>query len=75
MPKNITLSVADETHEKMKEHPEMRWSEIARKAIEERLELLDAIDEISSKSRLTEKDACELADKVKRGMAKRHKLV
>ena len=33
MVKNVTLSVGDEIAEKMKEYPEVNWSEIARKAI------------------------------------------
>jgi len=74
MSRNITLSVTDEVFEKMKEHSETKWSEVARKAIEERVELLEALDAIASKSKLTEKDVEEIAGKIKRGMARRHGL-
>ena len=74
MSRNITLSVGDEVFERMKEHSEIRWSEVARRAIEARLELLDVLDVIGSKSRLTEKDVEELSAKVKRGVARRHGL-
>jgi len=30
---NITLSIPEELYRKMKKHPEVRWSEVARKAI------------------------------------------
>lgn len=34
---NVTLSVPEELHKKMAEHPEFKWSEVARQAIEERI--------------------------------------
>jgi len=37
MAKNMTLSIPDELHEKMKQMSEIRWSEIARRAIEQRI--------------------------------------
>ncbi len=69
------MAVSNEIYERMKEYPEIRWSEVARKAIEERLALLDALNAIASKSKLTEKDVEELAEKVKHGIAKKHGLV
>lgn len=75
MSKNITLSVADDAHARMRAHPDIKWSEVARNAIEERLDLLDALDEIAGKSKLSASDAARLAEKIKRGVAKRHGLV
>ncbi len=75
MSKNITLSVSDSTFEKMRGFPEIKWSEVARASIESRLEMLEALDALASKSKLTEKDALELGKKIKHGMAKRHGLV
>jgi len=34
---HITLSIPDDLHKKMREHPEIKWSEIARNAIKEYL--------------------------------------
>ena len=34
---NLTLSVSDELYRKMAMHPEYRWSEVARQAIEAKL--------------------------------------
>jgi len=37
---NMTISIPDELYKRMKSHPEIRWSEIVRKAIAEYLEKL-----------------------------------
>ncbi len=74
MSRNITLSISDDTFEKMKDFSEVKWSEVARKAIESRLDLLESLEKIASKSKLTEKDVQEIGEKVKRGIAKHHGL-
>ena len=38
---NITLSVPEEIHRKMKKRSDIRWSEVARRAIAEQLEKLE----------------------------------
>ena len=78
MTKNITLALPDETHNKMRQFQEIRWSEIARQAIEKRLSDLEEIEKIASKSKLTEEDIRIFSKKVKRlaterlGNASRH---
>jgi len=49
----------------------VRWSQVARRAIEERINDLEEMERIVSKSKLTEKDAKIIAKKIKAGMAKR----
>lgn len=44
---NITLSVDDNLHKKMKSHPEIKWTEIIRRAIIDYLAKLDEPDVIS----------------------------
>jgi len=68
---NITLAIPDELHKKMRRFSEMRWSEIARRAIEQRINDLETMEKIASKSKLTKKDAIEIAKKIKRAAAKR----
>ncbi|MEK6926354.1 MAG: hypothetical protein AABW50_03690 [Nanoarchaeota archaeon] len=68
---NITLSVPDEIHKKMKKFSELKWSEVARKAIEQRINDLEAMEKIASKSKLTKEDIEEMAKKIKRSAAKR----
>ena len=70
----MTLSIPEDLHKKMKKFNEIRWSEIARKAIEKRINDLEVMEKIVSKSKLTEKDAKEISDKIKMGIAKRHGL-
>jgi len=60
---NITLSVSPELKQKMKRHPEIRWSRIAEKAIADYVELLDLLDK-STDSNISEEEAIKLAIKI-----------
>jgi len=68
---NMTLSIPNELHEKMKKLSEIRWSEIARRAIEQRIEDLETINRLASKSKLTKKDVEEISKKIKRSASKK----
>lgn len=68
---NMTLSIPKELHEKMKCMSEIKWSEIARRAIEERINDLETMNRIASKNKLTKKDVEEISKKIKRSAAKR----
>ncbi len=61
---NVTLAVPDELHRIMKNHPEIKWSEIARHAMKEYAAHLEVIDEITNKSKFTENDALEVGSAV-----------
>lgn len=67
----MTLAIPDELHKKMKQFNEIKWAEVARKAIEQRVHDLEFMDKITSKSKLTASDAEALAEKIKRSAAKR----
>lgn len=75
---NVTITVPDEFKEKMEEHPEINWSQVAREAFEEKLVDLETIerlkdfevmDEIAAESELTEGDIEEIARKIDEAMA------
>jgi len=68
---NITLSIPDDLHSRMKHHSDIRWSEVARKAIEQRVDDLEIMDKITAKSKLTQKDADEIGEKIKESIAKK----
>jgi len=68
---NMTLSIPEELVKKMKQFKEVRWSEVARQAIEKRIEDFQTMEKIVQKSKLTQKDADEIADLVKTSLAKR----
>jgi hypothetical protein len=68
---NITLSIPDEVHEEMRHFSEVKWSEVARKAIIDRLGALKIAEKLAKKSRLTEKDIVEFSNKIKSMASKR----
>jgi predicted CopG family antitoxin len=51
---NITLSIPDDMYEHMKRHPELRWSEVARKSFSEKLQDLQLLADLKE---------CEEAEK------------
>ena len=61
---SITVNVDDDLKGRMEEHPEINWSEVTRQAIQEKIETLDVMDELTSKSDLTESDVAEIADRI-----------
>jgi hypothetical protein len=60
----ITVNVDDDLKERMENHPEINWSEVTRQAIQEKIETLEVMDELTSDSELTESDVQEIADKI-----------
>ena len=68
---NMTLSLPEDMHEIMRKHNEIRWSEIARRAIAKQVKKLAIMDKIASKSKLTMKDIEEINEKVKTGLFKK----
>ena len=45
---NLTLSVSSELYGKMLAHPEYKWSEVARKAIEEKLAEAELLEDLKA---------------------------
>ena len=68
---NMTLAIPDELAKKMKAFSEIRWSEVARQAIEKRVNDLEIMNRIVSKSKLTEKDVEAISKSIKASAAKR----
>ena len=68
---NMTLSIPDELHNLVKQHTEIKWSEIARRAMWAQANELQVMDKLASKSKLTEKDISELDHKIKAGLLRR----
>jgi len=68
---NITLSVPADLHKQMKHFSDIRWSEVARKAIMEKVETLRMAENLASKSRLTQADVDEFSRKMKSLASKR----
>jgi len=70
---NMTLSLPDEVYRIVKTHKEIRWSEVARRAIEEYAKKLAVLDTMTQKSELSEEDVMNLDTSVKAGIAEHYK--
>jgi len=62
---NITLSVPENVHKEMRQFSEVKWSEVARKAIIEKIETLRLAESLVKKSKLAEKNVEEFSKKIK----------
>jgi predicted translin family RNA/ssDNA-binding protein len=60
----LTLAISKELKSKMDAFPEMNWSEIARKAISEKILEYMLFTSIVKKSKLSQKDALAIGSKV-----------
>ena len=69
----MTLSIPEDLHMLIKKHNEIRWSEIARRAMWDYAKKLEILDAIASKSELTEEDIKELDKKVKKAVFEHYK--
>ena len=67
----ITVNVDDDLKDRMDNYPEINWSEVTRQAIQEKIEALEVMDELTSESDLTESDVQEIADKINESGRKR----
>ena len=68
---NLTLAIPNEIHKEMKHFSEIRWSEVARKAIVERLEMLQLAGRLAKKSKLSKDDVKRFSSKIKASATKR----
>ena len=72
---NITITIPEDLKEDLQSHKEVNWSAVTRKAMQEHLTKLHIAEAIAKKSKLTKKDADEIARKIKEGIAKNHGLL
>ena len=68
---NVTFAVPDELHREMKAHPEIKWSEVARKAIRREVERMHWYEHVLKDSRLSLDDAVKLGRDIRRAAAGR----
>ena len=69
----LTLAVPEDLKREMDSIPELNWSEIARRAIVEKVKEYLLFKTIVAKSKLTEKDALRLGKKVNESLYKEYK--
>jgi len=68
---NITLSIPERLHRKMRQHTELKWSDIARQAFGKKLEEIELAEKLLSGSELTEEEAERIGHAIKAKMRKR----
>jgi len=69
---NITLSIPKELHVIIKKHNEIKWSEIARRAMWGQAKKLQLMDDLVKKSKLSTKDVEVLDKKIKEALLERY---
>ena len=70
---NMTLAIPVDLKAKMDHFKEINWSEVARQAIREKTLLLERMNQMLSKSRLTTADIASHARKIDKKVFKKHK--
>jgi hypothetical protein len=63
---NMTFSLPDELHREIRRHKDIRWAEIARRALAREVNRLHIYDRLLAKSQLTEEDAVELGRSIRK---------
>jgi len=71
---NMTLAIPEDLKKIMERHKEVKWSEVARRALWEHARRLELMDKLLAKSELTDDDAIALGRKIKMAVARRHGL-
>jgi predicted CopG family antitoxin len=70
---NMTLSLPEDVYKIVKNHKEVRWSEIARRAIEDYAKKITLLNTMTAQSDLTEEDIITLDAKVKSGIQQHYR--
>lgn len=70
---SLTLSVPQELRQKMASFRYINWSEVAREAIIHKLELLEKMNKLLSKSTLTQENTIAQGRTINKNIWKRHK--
>lgn len=63
---NMTFALPEELHREIRKHKDVRWAEIARRALAREVNRLNIYDRLLAQSQLTEADAVELGRAIRR---------
>ena len=69
---NMTLSIPEDVYQIVKSHKEIRWSEVARRAIVDYAKKVALLDALTADSELTEDDIIKIDKKIKKGIHKHY---
>jgi len=70
----ITFSIPEDVHLKMRRHSDIQWSEVIRSIIKRRLELLDLADKQVESSLLSKKSVLEISKSIDEKVSKKLRL-
>ncbi len=70
---NLTLSIPENLHRRMKRHSEVKWSEVVRRILAEKIRDLELMDRLTAKSTLTREDIEELDHVMKDAVLRRYR--
>ena len=68
----MTLSVPEDLYVIIKKHNQIKWSEIARRAMWDYAKKMELLDQLTADSELTEKDVMELDKIIKKALTKHY---
>jgi len=69
----MTLAVPTELHKIMRKHTDVKWSEVARKALWAKAKKLELMDTLLANSDLTEEDALKFGKNINIAVFEKHK--
>ena len=70
---NMTLAIPEELKRKMDLFKEINWYEVARQAIQEKTAMLEKMNQLLSKSQLSEPETLAYGAQIKKAVSKKHK--
>ena len=65
---SMTLSIPEDLHQMIKKHSEIKWSEIARRAMWNYARKIELLDSIALKSKLTQEDVDGINKELKKAV-------
>ena len=68
----MTLAIPEDLQALIKKHSEIKWSEIARRAMWDYAKKLELMDQLTANSELTEDDVMELDKVIKKALSKHY---
>ncbi|HLD04516.1 MAG TPA: hypothetical protein VJG90_02240 [Candidatus Nanoarchaeia archaeon] len=71
----VSVAIPDELKQRMHQMDEVNWSAVARKAFEEKIHQIEFMKKLAQKSKLTEKDAEAISDRINLNMAKKFRTM
>ncbi|MCK4613201.1 MAG: hypothetical protein KAU14_00235 [Thermoplasmata archaeon] len=69
----MTLAVPEDLYALIKKNNQIKWSEIARRAMWDYAKKLELLDKLTADSELTEEDVMELDRVIKRALARHYR--